>query len=132
MRRLSCKNHVSRQRSGVYLNGKVYEDCFGQRALGMMAMPEYHVAELFTREGDWMLDPFMGSGTTIRVAQRMGRNAIGIEILPEYFDLGQQQISPILEIPLQLALLEEKGGYETNGQIDWSKLVRFNSEKSTP
>jgi hypothetical protein len=51
MRCLSCKNHVSRQRSGVYLNGEVYEDCFGQRALGMMAMPEYHVAEVVNHEG---------------------------------------------------------------------------------
>lgn len=34
----------------------------------------------YTKKGDWILDPFMGSGTSIIEAQRMGRNSIGIEI----------------------------------------------------
>ncbi|NOX87652.1 MAG: site-specific DNA-methyltransferase, partial [Calditrichaeota bacterium] len=34
------------------------------------ALPEWFI-KLFTEEGDWVLDPFMGSGTTIRVAQRL-------------------------------------------------------------
>ena len=34
----------------------------------------------YTKRGDWILDPFMGSGTSIIEAQRMGRNSIGIEI----------------------------------------------------
>lgn len=40
--------------------------------------------KLFTKENDTVLDPFMGSGTTLMVANRMRRNAIGIEIIPEY------------------------------------------------
>jgi DNA modification methylase len=48
------------------------------------ALPEWFI-KLFTVEGDWVLDPFMGSGTAIRVAQHMNRNAIGIEILPDYY-----------------------------------------------
>jgi DNA modification methylase len=70
------------------------------------ALPEWFI-KLFTKEGDWVLDPFMGSGTTLRVAQKLGRNAIGIEILPEYFALAQQQISPVVEIPRQLTLFQE-------------------------
>jgi len=70
------------------------------------ALPEWFI-KLFTKEGDWVLDPFMGSGTTVRVAQKFGRNAIGIEILPEYFALAQQQISPVVEIPRQLTLFQE-------------------------
>ncbi len=54
-------------------------------------LPEWFI-KLLTQEGDWVLDPFMGSGTTNRVAQRMGRNSIGIEILGEYFNLAQQDI----------------------------------------
>ncbi len=49
-------------------------------------LPEWFV-KLFTRIGDAVLDPFMGSGTTLSVAQRMNRDAIGIEIIPEYCDM---------------------------------------------
>ncbi len=34
----------------------------------------------YTQKGDWILDPFMGSGTSLIEAQRMGRNSIGIEL----------------------------------------------------
>ena len=36
---------------------------------------------LFTDVGDWVLDPFVGSGTTNIVAQKLNRNSVGIEIL---------------------------------------------------
>lgn len=49
-------------------------------------LPEWFI-KLFTQENDWVLDPFTGSGTTLTVAQRMGRNSIGIEILPEYAEI---------------------------------------------
>ncbi len=58
------------------------------------ALPEWFI-KLFTRENDWVLDPFMGSGTTIKVAQRMHRNSIGIEILPEYYYLVKSKIDQI-------------------------------------
>lgn len=34
----------------------------------------------YTKKGDWVLDPFMGSGTTLIEAQRLGRNSVGIEL----------------------------------------------------
>lgn len=34
----------------------------------------------YTKKGDWVLDPFMGSGTSLIEAQRMDRNSIGIEL----------------------------------------------------
>ena len=77
-------------------------------------LPEWFI-KLFTREGEWVLDPFMGSGTTVRVAQRMGRNAIGIEILNDYFQLAKKDIRPLTEMrPIQIALLEAKEVYETS------------------
>ncbi|MEQ8222513.1 MAG: site-specific DNA-methyltransferase [Candidatus Eremiobacterota bacterium] len=72
------------------------------------ALPEWFI-KLFTKEGDWVLDPFMGSGTAITVAQKMGRNSVGIEILPEYYELAKNKIKPV-----EYFLLEEKGVYETN------------------
>jgi site-specific DNA-methyltransferase (cytosine-N4-specific) len=56
------------------------------------ALPEWFI-KLFTQEGDTVLDPFMGSGTSIRVAKRLGRNGIGIELLPEYFELAESEIA---------------------------------------
>ena len=40
-----------------------------------------------SREGDIVLDPFMGSGTTALVAQELGRKWIGIELNPEYIEI---------------------------------------------
>jgi hypothetical protein len=36
----------------------------------------------YTRRGDWVIDPFAGSGTTLIEAQRLGRNALGIDLQP--------------------------------------------------
>jgi site-specific DNA-methyltransferase (adenine-specific)/site-specific DNA-methyltransferase (cytosine-N4-specific) len=55
------------------------------------ALPEWFI-KLFTKEGDLVLDPFAGSGTTVRVAQRMLRNSIGIEIMPEYVEMLKSEI----------------------------------------
>ena len=49
-------------------------------------LPEWFI-QLFTEEGDTVLDPFMGSGTTIRVANKLRRNAVGIEIQQCYYDM---------------------------------------------
>ena len=48
-------------------------------------LPEFFI-QLFTDEGDTVLDPFLGSGTTCRVAQQLQRNSIGIEINKEYIE----------------------------------------------
>lgn len=55
-------------------------------------LPEWFI-KLFTQPGDRVLDPFMGSGTTIFVAHEMGRQAIGIEMMPEYFEIVAKQLS---------------------------------------
>ncbi|HRO41553.1 MAG TPA: site-specific DNA-methyltransferase [Flavipsychrobacter sp.] len=55
-------------------------------------LPEWFI-KLFTKENDTVLDPFMGSGTTLTVANRMKRHSIGIEIKPEYFKLVKNQLA---------------------------------------
>ncbi|MFH1097935.1 MAG: site-specific DNA-methyltransferase [Candidatus Desantisbacteria bacterium] len=52
-------------------------------------LPEWFI-KLFTKEHDWVLDPFAGSGTTLTVAKKMHRNSIGIEILPEYVEMMKE------------------------------------------
>ena len=55
-------------------------------------LPEWFI-KLFTKKYDWVLDPFLGSGTTSEVAQRMERNSIGIEIIPKYVEIAKKKIS---------------------------------------
>jgi len=60
--------------------------------------PEYVIQEflkLLTKEGDIVLDPFTGSGTTGVVAKKMGRHFIGIEINPEYCEYARKRISKV-------------------------------------
>lgn len=55
----------------------------GHSAAFPEALPEWFI-KLFTKPGDVVMDPFAGSGTTLRVAARLRRKAIGIEIVSEY------------------------------------------------
>jgi DNA modification methylase len=54
-------------------------------------LPKWFI-KLFTQEGDLVLDPFMGAGTTALAAQALGRHYLGIELLPEYIELAQQAL----------------------------------------
>lgn len=55
-------------------------------------LPEWFI-KLFTKEYDTVLDPFVGSGTTLYVAKRMKRNSIGIDIVPEYIEMINKEIN---------------------------------------
>ncbi|NQT19137.1 MAG: site-specific DNA-methyltransferase [Planctomycetes bacterium] len=56
------------------------------------ALPEWFI-RLFTKEGDWVLDPFLGSGTTCEVAREMNRNSVGIEIHREYYEAASKKFT---------------------------------------
>ena len=51
-----------------------------------------HFVELLSNPGEWVLDPFMGSGTTGVVSKRAGRNFIGVELDTEYFNVANKRI----------------------------------------
>ena len=57
-------------------------------------LPEWFI-RLFTKELDTVLDPFMGSGTTLIVANRMRRHSIGIDIVPEYCKMAEKQFEAV-------------------------------------
>ncbi|MGP1577399.1 MAG: DNA-methyltransferase [Treponema sp.] len=56
------------------------------------SLPEWFI-KLFTQEYNTVLDPFMGSGTTVFVANRMNRHSIGIDIVDEYCEKVQKKIN---------------------------------------
>lgn len=47
----------------------------------------------YTKKGDWVLDPFLGSGTTLIESKRLGRNGIGIELVPRVAKLAKENIA---------------------------------------
>ena len=50
-----------------------------------------YIITLFTREGDWVLDPFLGSGTTGVASKLINRNFVGIEREVEYMDIVRER-----------------------------------------
>jgi site-specific DNA-methyltransferase (adenine-specific) len=56
------------------------------------ALPKWFI-ELFSKRGDTVLDPFAGSGTSLRVAKQLGRSAIGIELMDEYCQAAAEELS---------------------------------------
>lgn len=68
----------------------------GQGALHPAQFPEQLAADhilSWSNPGDTVLDPFFGSGTTGKMAQRLGRGCIGIEVSPEYAALAEARIA---------------------------------------
>ena len=70
-------------------------------------LPEWFI-KLFTKPDDTVLDPFMGSGTTLIVANRMQRHSIGIDIVPEYYEMVKQHFKPVERQQLELKLKYEE------------------------
>ena len=52
-----------------------------------------YLITLFTREGDYVLDPFMGSGTTGLACKLLNRNFIGIDYTEEYFNIAEERLN---------------------------------------
>jgi site-specific DNA-methyltransferase (adenine-specific) len=64
----------------------------GHSATFPRALPEWFI-KLLTAPGDWVLDPFAGSGTTNLVARDLGRHSVGIDRAAEYVTLARQYLN---------------------------------------
>lgn len=69
-------------------------ECFNQNhsAAFPVALPDWFI-RLFTDEGDLVLDPFIGSGTTAVAAKGLDRHYIGIDLLEENCALAQARVA---------------------------------------
>jgi site-specific DNA-methyltransferase (adenine-specific) len=52
----------------------------------------YRLVRMFSFVADTVLDPFMGTGTTLLAAARCGRNSIGVEIEPAYVRMAKERL----------------------------------------
>jgi len=69
------------------------------------AFPEelpYRIIKLFSYVGETVLDPFAGSGTTMKVARLLGRNSIGIEIKKSLIPVIKKKLVFEGQLPLDV------------------------------
>lgn len=55
----------------------------------------YRLVRMFSFAGDTVLDPFVGSGTTIRASMLAARNSIGVEVEPKYIQLAERRLADL-------------------------------------
>lgn len=70
------------------------KDAFKHPAIFPERLAEDHIIS-WSNEGDIVLDPFMGSGTTAKMCILNNRNYIGFELSKEYCDIAEQRIAAI-------------------------------------
>jgi len=56
------------------------------------------VIELFTHEGELVLDPFCGIGTTLLAAKQLNRNALGMDLNPKFIEFANQRLNQHLNL----------------------------------
>jgi len=70
--------------------------CNGSRQNHPTQKPEGLIERMVlasSNENSNVLDPFVGSGTTLRVCQQLGRNGVGIDINPEYIEMSRTRLN---------------------------------------
>ena len=67
----------------------------------------------FLPDAETILDPFMGSGTTLVACAKLGRKGIGIELDPEYFDIAVERVQKAYDQPDLFVAPPEKPVQET-------------------
>ncbi len=76
---------------------QIWEDVRGASTREHPAPYPLELAErlvrMFSFVGDTVLDPFMGTGTTNLAALHWGRNSVGVEVDPHYFDMAHRRVT---------------------------------------
>jgi site-specific DNA-methyltransferase (adenine-specific) len=114
----------------AYPDGKMPDDVwdeyprvcgtFRERVDFPCQMPESLLTRIIrasSNEGDWVLDPFSGSGTTAVVAAKLGRNFTGIEISEEYVLKSQERIQTCIDLAIGEG--QKKWNEQLKAELKW-------------
>jgi len=108
-RRKNKGAHNTRNGSGMNMSKRITEELvrpsnvitmpasclnIGHPAVFPIELPSFFI-RLMTKEGDLVLDPFLGSGTTALAAVKLGRQFLGIERSEEYVRLAESRIATL-------------------------------------
>ncbi|MFA5110930.1 MAG: site-specific DNA-methyltransferase [Desulfobaccales bacterium] len=97
----------------------------GHEAMFPEELPR-RLIRMFTFQGDTVLDPFVGSGTTVKAALDLGRNAVGYEINEEFLAAVPRKLSteagPLF--PRDLQIIRPNKRIEELPQIDYTPAIR--------
>jgi modification methylase len=102
----------------------------GVRQVGHEAMfPEElprRLIKMFTFVGDTVLDPFLGSGTTVKAALDLARNAVGYEINPDFLAAMPQKIGGRDCLPFyrDIQIIKTDKRIEELPEIDYTPAIR--------
>ncbi len=80
-----------------------------------VSLPSWFI-KLFTQEGDLVLDPFIGSGTTALACIELNRHYLGIELMNEYYQLALSATQKHRQLVMNIR--EDKNGYDCIREAD--------------
>jgi hypothetical protein len=81
----------------------------------------------YTKKGDWVLDPFAGSGTTLLECQRLGRNCLGVELQPSVAKKASAMLEMAPSHRARLTIALEIGD---STKVDFRELLKKRGSKS--
>lgn len=122
--------------NGVWTFSGESKKKIGHPAPFPIELPERCI-KLFSFQGDMVLDPFMGSGTTLVAASRNEREAIGVEVDRSYCEIARERLLQGIETPSVSQLIMEFFSYHPNEElghgpvVDWV-IEQWLEEHKTP
>jgi DNA modification methylase len=61
----------------------------------------------FTKKDQWVLDPFLGTGSTLVACDETGRNGVGIELYPKYYQTAKKRTNQRIELGSCIKIVEQ-------------------------
>ncbi|MHA2097013.1 MAG: DNA methyltransferase [Candidatus Hodarchaeales archaeon] len=86
----------------------------------------------FTKPGELVVDPFLGSGSTVIAAKQCNRNAIGIELSQSYVDISKERLSHLDSLPYSPLYSTKKKGFWDIVHGDSMKIPELWESTSPP